>query len=409
MRILLVSTTSLTAHTFLLPLAQYLREHGHEVSFACSPESFGDAPSRVSEIRSAGFLLHEIPFSRKIRPIDDLRALWKLKRLIQAQNYDLVHTQTSKAGYIGRFAATMAKCPVVVHTAYDFFFRAYESGLRRRVFMWLEKIAAPFCDVILFISEAVREESLRCQIKEADSSIYVGHGIDVGRFKEFRADRSRVRAHYGIDKGDLLIGNVGRLVHNKGIDTFLRAAALVSRKYPHTQFIIGGDGPLRNKLEILATTLGIGARTQFVGHLTETEDVMKLMLSLDIFVLPTRREGLGVVYLEAMALQCPVVGSRISPVTEVVKDGKTGVLAAVDDPEAFAEAIFLLIENSDLTKRMGTEGVIHVEREFDQEKVFQRIENVYEKQQAIKRKDQRAASGFARQDARAFSSPKEKV
>jgi glycosyltransferase involved in cell wall biosynthesis len=255
----------------------------------------------------------------------------------------------------------------------------------------------------------VREDGLRCRLKAADSLIYVGHGIDVGRFKKFRTDKSAVRAHYNIDKGDLLIGNVGRLVYNKGIDTFIRAAALVSRKYPNTQFIIGGDGPLRSKLELLATTSGIGPRTKFVGHLTETEDVMKLMSSLDIFVLPTRREGLGVVYLEAMALQCPVVGSRISPVTEVVKDGKTGVLATVDDPEAFAEAILLLIEKSDLRKRMGTEGVIHVEREFDQEKVFQRIENVYEKQQAIKRKDQRSANGFASRDARSFSAPKEKV
>ena len=132
MRALFVATTSTTVYTFLLPFACYLRERGHEIEFACSTQSFADAPARVTELRQAGFMVHEIPFARSIQPLSDLRAGLSLARLIAANQYDLVNTHTSKAGFIGRIAAKAAGCPVVVHTAHDFFFRAYSDGFQRR-------------------------------------------------------------------------------------------------------------------------------------------------------------------------------------------------------------------------------------------------------------------------------------
>jgi glycosyltransferase involved in cell wall biosynthesis len=376
---LFVSTTSATAHAFLLPFAQYMHERGHDISFACSSQSFADVLSRVKELRDAGFVVHEISFAREIRPVQDVRAFWRLTQLIRSNSYDLVHTHTSKAGFIGRFAAKVARCPITVHTAHDFFFRAYDLGLKRQVFLWLEKIAAPFCDAMLFVSEAVRQDAIRYHLKNKTALVLVGNGIDVAKYASFRTDVAAVRSQYGIKKADLWVGSVGRLVQNKGLDTFIRAAALVLQQRPDAHFIIAGDGPLRTELEALACSLGIAAQVQFVGFLPETEDIMSLMSSLNVFVLPTRREGLGIVYLEAMALQCPVVGSRISPVTEVVKDKETGLLATVDDPEEFARAILVLLEDSDLRRRMGAAGPIHVEHEFDQRRGFERIEVAYQR------------------------------
>lgn len=379
MRMLFVSTTSATAYGFLLPFAEYMRERGHEISFACSSQSFADAPSMVSELRGAGFVVHEIPFVREIQPLQDARAFWSLTRLLQANSYDLVHTHTSKAGFIGRLAAKVARCPLVIHTAHGFFFQKYNSGLKRRFFIFLEKIVAPFCDVILCVSEAIYQEAIHYRLKNESALVCVGQGIDVAKFTSFQTDVTAVRATYGINQADLWVGSVGRLVYQKGIDTFIRAAALVLQQRPELHFIIAGDGPLRSELEELAHSLGIAEQVQFIGFLTKFEDVMRLMSSLDLFVLSTRFEGLGVVYLEAMALQCPVVGSKISPVTEVVKDGETGLLATVDDPEEFAKAILVLLEDSELRRRMGAAGPVHVEREFDLKQVFQRIEAVYQR------------------------------
>lgn len=383
MRMLFVSTTSATAQAFLLPIAKYERERGHDVSFACSFKNFADAPSRVKELREAGFVVHEISFEREIKPLQDAKAFWSLTRLIQANNYDLVHTYTSKAGFLGRFAAKFAKCPNVLHTVLGFAFQEYNSGLKRRFFILLEKISAPFCDLLLFISDFNRQEAIRYHLKNENALIFVGLSFDsIDKFKNFQTDVTAVRAEYGVKPTDLLVGTVGRLVYQKGMDTFIRAAALVLQKRSDVHFIIAGDGLLRSELKELAHSLGIAEQVQFLGFLNEIEQVMRLMSSLDVFVLSTRFEGLGLVYLEAMSLECPVVGSRISPVTEVVKEGETGLLAAGDEPEEFAQAILVLLEDPDLRKKMGAAGPAHVEREFGLQQVLERIDNVYQKIEA---------------------------
>ncbi|MBE9015942.1 hypothetical protein C7Y66_14040 [Chroococcidiopsis sp. CCALA 051] len=383
MRILFVSTTSATAQAFLLPIAKYERERGHDVSFACSFQSYADAPSKLKDLHEAGFIVHEIPFAREIHPLRDARAFWSLIRLIQMNQYDLVHTYTSKAGFVGRFAAKFARCPNIMHTVLGFAFQEYNSGLKRQFYILLEKIAAPFCDFMLFISDFNRNEAIRYRLKPESTLVPVGLSFDsIDKFKNFQVNTTAVQPQYKDQPNELLVGTVGRLVYQKGMDTFIKAAALVLKKRSDVRFIIAGDGALRAELEELARSLGIADRVQFLGFLTEMENVMSLMSSLDLFVLSTRFEGLGLVYLEAMSLRCPVVGSKIPPITEVVKDGETGILATVDDPEDFARAILVLLENPELRKRMGAAGPAHVEREFSVQQVLERIDNVYQKIEA---------------------------
>jgi len=375
---LFVTTTSATAYAFVLPFAKYMREKGHEISFACSFKSFADAPSSVQGITDAGFVVHEIPFAREINAFQDIKAFWSLTKLLRDRNYDLVHTHTSKAGFIGRFAAKMAGCPLVIHTVHGLSYLTYDSGFKRNLFIVLEKLAAPFCDVMLCVSEGMRQEAIRHKLKDEAALEVVGQGIDFAKFRNLKIDVGAVRAQYGLTPTDLVIGSVGRLVYQKGFEILLQAAVLVFQKYPDACLVIAGSGELDAELKALASSLGIAEKVKILGPLAHQE-VMKLMSSLDLFVLSTRFEGLGIVYVEAMALECPTVGSRISPVTEVVKDGETGILATVNDPEDFARAIIYLLENPDLQKRFKTAGLLHVEQEFDEQLVFKRLEAVYQK------------------------------
>jgi glycosyltransferase involved in cell wall biosynthesis len=379
MQILFVSTTSFISHTHLLSFAKHLREKGHQAAFACSPWDYEDAPVRVKELREEGFDVYEIPLDRSIQLWKDAKALWSLTNLLRNKKFDLVHICTSKAGFVGRFAAKFVGCPMIVHMPYDFFFRAYPSGLKRWFFVLLEKLVAPFCDVMLFISDAVHQDCLAYRMKHESTLIKVGYGIDMSRHIGFQADVKAVRSQYGIGENDLVVGNIGRQVYHKGTDTLIRAAAIVLQKFPQARFIIAGDGSSRPDYEELAKSLGITANVHFVGFLPTREDVMQLMKAVDIFVLPTRREGLGVVYIEAMALQCAVIGSRIAPVTEIIRDGETGLLATVDDPEDFAHAIVTLLEDSTLRQKIGIAGHDQVIREFDEKDIFERIEDVYHK------------------------------
>jgi glycosyltransferase involved in cell wall biosynthesis len=379
MKMLFVSTTSSTAWAFILPIAKYERERGHQVEFACSFADFTDAPCRIEELQAAGFVVHEIPFAREIELLQDAKAVWLLTKLIRKNKYDLVHTYTSKAGFIGRLAGRLAGCPNVIHTVLSFAFQPYESGLKKQLYLWLEKLAAPLCDRLLFISDCNLQEAIQYKIKDKEKLALVGLSFDsIAKFKTFQADAAAVRAKYGVKPNQLLVGTVGRLVFQKGMDTFIKAAALVVQKRSDVHFLIAGDGDLRNQLEEMTRSLGISEQVQFLGYITEMEEVMSVMSSLDLFVLSTRFEGLGLVYLEAMALQRPVIGSKISPVTEVVKDGETGLLANVDDPEDFARAILQLLEDSELRQRMGAAGPTHVESKYSWQKVLERVHDVYE-------------------------------
>lgn len=376
-RILLVSTTSTVAYVFVLPLANYLRTRGHEVSFACSTADFSDARSRAGELRQAGYTVHEIDFPRGPQLRKGVAAYVQLRRLTRKNRYDVVHTFNTVAGFIGRLAARSAHGSRVIHTAYDFYFREYAWGLRRWLYLQAERLVAPMCDQMLFITEAIRRDAVHYKLKEEIVLRLVGCGIEVEEYESFDTDVGAARKLYGCEGDTAIIGTVGRLVPHKGMDTFLRAAAIVLREYPKATFIVGGDGPLRAELEELAGTLGIAARVKFNGYLPEMKDVMRLMASLDVFALATRREGLGVVYLEAMALGKPVVGSRIPPVTEVIKEGETGLLANVDDAADFARAMVNLLRDPEGAKRLGRAGREHVRKCYDIRATFEKTEAAY--------------------------------
>jgi glycosyltransferase involved in cell wall biosynthesis len=378
MRMLFVCTTSATVHTFLLSIAKYERDKGHDISFACSFESFADAKSAVDKLREADFVVHEIPFAREISLWKDLMAFWSLTRLIHSNNYDLVHTFTSKAGFIGRAAAKAAGCPNIIHTVLGFEFQRYNYGMKKTMFIFLEKVAALFCNRILFISDFTHKEAIRYRLKEDSKLTFVGLTFDsISQFKKFHPDLMKVREQYVIPHTDMLVGSVGRLVYQKGMDTFIRAAALLLQKHSSVTFIIAGSGSLLPELKALAHSLGIADKVKFVGSLN-TEQIMHLMSSLDVFVLSTRFEGLGLVYLEAMALQCPVIGSRISPVKEVIREGETGLLATVDDPEDFAQAISRLLDDPNLRRKMGKAGPAYVESKFSVQAVLERYDKIYQ-------------------------------
>lgn len=374
-----VCTTSATAQAFIAPLAKYLCTLGYEITIACSGEDFADARSYVQDLREAGFRIETVPIRRNIAIADDLVSIVKLYRLIRRGRFDIVHTQTSKAGFIGRVAAKLAGVPIVVHTAYDFYFRADMSAAMRAFYIVLEKLAGCFCDELLFISEAVREDAIKYSLKVPSQTVCVGMGIDLSRFPVDSMNLRELKEGFGLDFDGPVVGTIARLVPNKGIACFLKAAARVLDSWPQTRFLVVGDGPLREQLESLAEELNLVDSVVFMGFRKDPGDIPKLLAIMDVFVLPTLREGFGVVFAEAMAMAKPVVGSKIAPITEVVKGGETGILVPPDESELFAEAIISLLNDDAKRQEMGIAGRKRVEDLFDERQVFRRIEAEYQK------------------------------
>lgn len=377
-KILQAATSALTLEAFIAPFASYLSSAGYTVFLASSKSNFIGAEGSLRRLRGAGFTVGTVTMRREINLFYDLVSLLELYRFIRRERFDIVHTYTSKAGFIGRLAARAAGVPVVVHTAYDLHFRAHLAPVARRVYLFLERFAARQCDAIFFASDAVRDAALTNDMKRSSQLIKVGIGIDLDRFSTNALNTQQVRNELGLEADNYVVGTIGRLVRHKGIDCFLRAAALVLRAAPQTRFLVVGDGPQRRELEDLTRSLGIAQSVTFTGFMENPSDIPRVLAGMDVFVLPSQREGFGMVFAEAMAMGVPVVGSKIAPITEVVKDGETGILAPPNHPQLFAEAVVLLLGDEAKRKGMGQAGRVRVESEFDERSSFQRVESLYQ-------------------------------
>ena len=254
---------------------------------------------------------------------------------------------------------------MIVYTAHAFPFHEYLSPWRTRLYALLERYAARLCDVIAVDSECVRARGLACKVAAPDRIRVIPMGIDTERFDpaKYRAVRESIRAELGLAPGSTVIGAVARFVPDKGLDTLLRAVSILAKKFPQLQCLLIGDGPLREELGNLSARLGLVRRIVFAGYRT---DIPRVLAVMDLYMLPTRREGFGVAFAEAMSMEVPVITSRIAPLDGIIVDGRTGVLAEVGDPEAFARAAAPLLEHPELRQRMGQAGRRHVVERFEQ-------------------------------------------
>lgn len=374
-RVLHVCTIFLTAQTFIAPVLRYLSRHGYEAAVACSQGAAADGPVSPGSRNIEGCQVFSVAIPRTIRPFQDFLAIWQLCRAIREFKPDVIHTQTSKAGIVGRLAARLAGVPVIIHTAHAFPFHAYLPWPVKWAYIWIERWVAGWTDLIMVDTESVRKDGLREGIvQDAGRIVTVPMGVDLTRFSPSLGGPGTLRDALGLGAEALVVGTVARLVPDKGLECFLRMAAIIRTERTDVKFLIVGEGPLRQSLEQLAESIGIGLDVVFAGHRT---DIPELMEAMDLFVLPTRREGFGVVFAEAMAMGKATVGSDIGPIAEVVEDGVTGYLAPADNPEAFAVRTLELLNDNAKRRTFGEAGRRRVEQRFSESRMCELIEGHY--------------------------------
>ncbi|MDO9117196.1 MAG: glycosyltransferase family 4 protein [Nitrospira sp.] len=374
-RVLHVCTIFLTAQTFIAPVLRYLSRRGYEAAVACSQESAADGPvsSGIRDIEGCQVFSVSIP--RTIRPFQDLLAVRRLRQVIREFKPDVIHTQTSKAGIVGRLAARLAGVPVIIHTAHAFPFHAYLPRPVKWAYIWIERWVAGWTDLLMVDTESVRMDGVRQRIvQDASRIVTVPMGVDLTRFSPSLGGPGTLRDTLGLGRQALVVGTVARLVPDKGLECFLRMAAIIRAERADVKFLIVGEGPLRHGLEQMAKSIGLGPDLVFAGHRT---DIPELMEAMDLFVLPTRREGFGVVFAEAMAMGKATVGSDIGPIAEVLEDGVTGYLAPADDPQVFAARALELLRDESKRRTFGAAGRRRVEQLFSQSRMCELIEGHY--------------------------------
>jgi glycosyltransferase involved in cell wall biosynthesis len=327
--------------------------------------------SLAQEAAAQSVRVEHLPTLRRaIGPVADLRALLALYRLMRARRYDLVHTHISKAGILGRAAARLAGVPAVVHTYHGQVSEVEATTATGVLFRMVERMAARVTHRIIAVSASTAEQCLRHRIGRPDQYRVIHNGIDLDRFGSWDGAPSPEACGQG-----MAIGFVGSLAVEKRVDVLIGAVALLQQAASPVRLYIVGDGPLRHQLEAQALELGLGASVHFTGLVP---DVRPWLAAFDVVVAPSASEGLPTVLLEAQAMGCPIVASRVGGIPEIVEDGVSGLLVEPEQPRVLSASLAAICGDSELRRRLGMAGRGQVARSFGLTTMLRRTEGVYD-------------------------------
>lgn len=352
------------------------RRPGWEVLLITGPP-IGPEGELLSEVRRRGIPHVVLPEMRRaINPWRDAVAFLKLLRILRQFRPAIVQTHSSKAGVLGRFAARLARVPVIIHTVEGLPFHAYAPAHLNAAFILAERAAARVTDRIICVAQAMVDQALRAGVRPRKGFSVIYSGMDVDAYRQAGRHRERVRRRFGFGSDDVVIGKIARLFELKGHDFVLRAAPQIVARCPHARFLFVGDGVLRDKLATQAERLGVGERTVFAG-LVPPGDIPAMISAMDVVVHASLREGLARVLVQALLCEKPVVAYDLDGAPEVIVNGATGRLVAAESVDELAEAVVGAIEHPDQARRMAREGRRRFSHRFRIETMVEQTEGVY--------------------------------
>jgi glycosyltransferase involved in cell wall biosynthesis len=320
-----------------------------------------------------------VPWMRRNPGWRDLPALLVLIRILRRERPQIVHTHAAKGGALGRLAALIAfprrrARPVLVHTYHGHSLTGYFSGRTTSVFRRIERLLAPLTDVLIAVSDEVRDELAGLGVATRDRFAVVPLGFDLAPFSvgadERGERRERFRRELGIPDGAPLVTVIARLVPIKRIDRFLRLAAGVGAELPEARFLIVGDGELREALRASPAARALDGRLTWTGF---RRDVADVCFASDVVVLSSDNEGTPVSLIEAQAAGTPVVSTRVGGVASVVRAGS---VVDRDDERGLAAAVCAVLGDRALAQRAATESA-EVAEEFSLGTLVDRLDALY--------------------------------
>lgn len=311
---------------------------------------------------------------REIRPWRDLAGLWKLYRHLRTHRYTLVHTHTTKAGFIGRLAAWMAGVPIVLHTAHGFAF--HESSSKWKIFFYtaMERIASIGCRHVITVSHFHERWGRELGIAAKHKLLAIPNGIPEPP-QISPASVHETRKTWGADANCFVILTPGRLAPEKGLEDLIEAIGLLdSDTRQKIRVVIAGDGVLRHSLEGQVARNGLSEYVRFLGF---RQDIPKLIEASDLVVLPTWREGLSIALLEAMAQGRTILTTTIGSNKEATENGRAALLVAPMKPAELASAIQRAVDDPQLCAHLGRCAREIFEQRYTQEQMLSAYHQLY--------------------------------
>ncbi len=357
MRILLVYDHLDTggAQTHGLALSHELKQAGHTLFIVSRG---GDLEPRFAQ---ANVTPLRWPSPSRANPIKLARSFFRAQRILSDVQPDVIHAHAVLPGVIFSLAARRRsgrRPPIVItpHRSWDSLYRSATS----QAFYRTLRLAA---DDVIAISAGFHQEFITHGISP-DRCHLIRNGIDVSQYDAPVKDTPKP-----------IVGTIGRLIEQKGLDVFITAATQIAEQRSDVAFQIVGEGPLRETLTQQITALGLADRIQLLGNRTDVPDLLQ---QFSVFVSSSRWEGLPYALLEALAARRPVVATHVLGSEELIEDGISGLLVPVDDPVKLSEAILRLLEDRTLARALAEAGRQMVERQYNQHTMGALILQVYQ-------------------------------
>lgn len=351
-------------------------DRGHEVTLVTGP-ALGPEGTLLERARSYGYRVEVIDEMRRaILPMKDWRTYGRLVSRLRELKPDVVHTHSSKAGIIGRWAAHRAKVPAIIHTIHGLAFTASTSQAVNNVYRWLERRTAPITTKIVCVAQAMAEQSLAADIGHPGQYVTVYSGMETQSYVSPPVTREVARAQLGLSPQHVVVGTIARLFHLKGHDDLLAAAPALCGQFPNLRFLWLGDGILRPQFEQRMSEMGFRDRFILPGMVPPTR-VPELAGAMDILVHPSRREGLARALPQGQLAGCPVIAYDIDGNREGLIDGETGYVVAPFDQDQLIACLKRLIEDETLRRDMGRRGRAFALARFDTRVMVDALERVY--------------------------------
>jgi glycosyltransferase involved in cell wall biosynthesis len=314
---------------------------------------------------------------RAVRPAVDFRAYRRLRAAFRRLRPEVVHTHSSKAGILGRGAAWRENVPAIVHTIHGMPFGPFETPLKNRLYIALERWAARRAHAIVSVCDAMTSQALKAGVGRPEQFHTVYSGMDADAFLNPRRSREDVRAELGLNGDEVAFATVARLFELKGHDDIVQVARAVLEANPKVRFVWIGDGILRDRL--IADLDRLGIRDSFIlTGLVAPERIPELLSAVDAVIHPSLREGLARVLPQALLVGRPVISYDVDGAREVVLP-ETGVLLAPRDLEGLRQAILRLASDPSARAAMGQEGRRRFASQFRHETMTRELRSLYER------------------------------
>jgi glycosyltransferase involved in cell wall biosynthesis len=312
---------------------------------------------------------------RPVNPLLDFLAFFELFLVLRQERPYIVHTHSSKAGILGRWAARWAGVPVIVHTFHGFGFTPTQKKWIRRLYVFLERNAARVSRVLIAVSKSNLEEAVGLGIGRRDQFRLIRSGVPLRLYTAIGHRLNSPAEDLTLSPEQKLVVTIGPFKPQKNLLDFVRAAAKIHAEYASARFLIVGDGALRGEIEAEIRRHGLEKVFFLPGW---RRDIPNIFMRADVFVMTSLWEGLPRALVEAMAAGLPCVANAVDGVKDVLTDGQTGYLVPPHRPDITADRVLHLLRRPDEAMRMGQTARQSIGIEFDIDEMVRRQEELYD-------------------------------